>query len=270
MEKRIVLSVNDNPIYLFTLPLVVWSWLRINWTPVIMFHNKESKLLELVHWTIGEFGNQVIGVHLENIEGYRSDTIAQVSRLYAAAAFRNQEAYFMTGDSDMMALSDYWKFDEKKITVWGHDLTGYQQMPICYIGMTVNRWVEVMGLSNNNIAALMKRDLDEMPDARENGNHINRWCADQRLITQRINEVQFEKDFIHRGVLSNGYPIGRIDRSAWATYHPMHIDCHLPHDIHSSEESFLKVIRMLHSVFPNEDFKWFVDYTQEFKAILNG
>ena len=35
MRKVIVLSVNENPIYQFTLPLVVWSWKRIGWEVMV-------------------------------------------------------------------------------------------------------------------------------------------------------------------------------------------------------------------------------------------
>ena len=214
---------------------------------------------------IAKLGTEIVPI--ENIKGYRSDTIAQVSRLYAACVAEEGD-YLMTGDSDMMGLSDYWKFNPKKITVWGHDLTSYQQMPICYIGMTAERWKEVMCLPHDRIQELMKRDLDELPDSGENGNQVDRWCSDQRLITKRINEVQFEKEFVHRGVLSNGYPIGRIDRSAWATYHPNPTDCHLPHNIFDNDETFMKVMKMLASVFPNDGFQWFADYREQFKNTL--
>jgi|SRR6478609_1852237 len=266
MRKVIVLSINENPIYQFTLPLVVWSWKRIGWDVMVLQNCKGSlDTMFVVAQAIKNFNVQ--GIPFVNIENYRSDTIAQVSRLYAAC-FTGNGDYIMTGDADMMALSDYWKFDPKKITVWGHDLTGYQQIPICYIGMMAERWREVMGIYTNNALELIKRDLDDMPDARENGNQIERWCTDQRLITKRINEVQFEKEFVHRGVLTNGYPIGRIDRSAWATYHPNPIDCHLPHDIYSNDETFMKVMRMLASVFPHDDHTWFADYTEQFKNAL--
>lgn len=268
MRKVIVLSINENPIYQFTLPLVVWSWVRIGWTPFVFINAPKNERLDLVKATIINNDNFIFEKFIENIPGYRSDTIAQVSRLYAACCFENTGTYLLSGDSDMMALSDYWKPDTKKITIYGHDLTGFQQMPICYLGMTSQRWREVMGLHDNDIQKLMKRDLDSMPDSGENGNQVDRWCTDQRLITQRINECTFEKDFIHRGVLANGYPLGRIDRSAWATYHPNLVDAHLPHDIHSSDEAFLKVMRMLSSVFQEEDFTWFADYREQFKKIL--
>lgn len=269
MKKIIVLSVNENPIYQFTLPLVVWSWLRIGWTPVIGFKTRKTRTEFLMLNTISAFGQNVFGFENPDIEGYRSDTIAQCSRLYAAAlGIISNDDYLMTGDSDMMALSDYWKFDPKKITVWGHDLTSYQQMPICYIGMMKERWIEVMNLDSPDMTKMMKRDLDDLPDAGENGDRINRWCSDQRLITERINAVQFEKEFVHRGVLSNGYPIGRVDRSAWNTYHPQFIDCHLPHEIAIDDDCYAKVMRKLYEIFATEKFEWFIEYREKFKALL--
>lgn len=267
MRKIVVLSVNENPIYQFTLPLVVWSWVKIGWEPMILQNFNGSEITQKFY--LHESGSmiRIKTIPIHPIEGYRSDTIAQVSRLYAAC-FAEEGDYLLTADSDMMALSDYWQFDPKKITIWGHDLTSYQQIPICYIGMMAERWREVMCLSNSNVKELMKRDLEEMPDSGENGNQVDRWCTDQRLITKKINEVQFEKEFVHRGVLANGYPVGRIDRSAWATYHPHPVDCHLPHDIFNNDETFMKVMKMLASVFPLENFQWFVDYTEQFKKTI--
>jgi len=272
MKKVIVLSVNENPIYQFTLPLVVWSWVRLGWHPYIISIVKDDrpKTMWLVNKTISQITKSWSEMLLHPFDGYRTDTISQVSRLYASCSDSLNDCYVMSGDADMMGLSDYWQFDPKKITVWGHDLTDYQQMPICFIGMMAERWREVMGISSWEMTPLMKRDLDDMPDAGENGNQINRWCTDQRLITKRINEVQFEKEFINRGVLTNGYPVGRIDRSAWNTYHPQPIDCHLPHEIYTNDEIFAKVMRMLASVFPDKEFFWFAEYTEQFKQLVNG
>jgi hypothetical protein len=269
MKKVIVLSVNENPIYQFTLPLVVWSWVRIGWYPcVINVEETKNEIIGFVKDTIQHLCDKWTQQIYYPIPNYRSDTLAQCSRLYAANSKFFDGDYIMTGDADMMALSDYWQPDLKKITVWGHDLTGYQQMPICYIAMMAERWREVMCYGSDDTWESIKRDLDQMTDARENGNQIERWCTDQRLITKKINDVQFEKEFIHRGVLTNGYPVGRIDRSAWATYHPQPVDCHLPHDIYSNDQSFAKVMRMLYSIFPSDDHKWFVDYTENFKRLI--
>lgn len=271
MKKIIVLSVDENPKYLYTLPLVVWSWIKFGWTPLIIQNLKPSALDFLVGRTISALG-KVRGTIIQNIPGYRPETIAQVSRLYAAV-FTGENTYVMTGDADMMALSDYWNpADNEKITIWGHDLTDYQQVPICYVGMKTKVWRETMVIRSSDIQGLMERDLEIIGGAKENDEQVNRWCSDQRIITAFLKASDKEKIFIDRGVYETGYPIGRIDRSAWGYYtntgSRMHtselIDCHLPHDIYTNGDSFAKVLKMLMQVFPKDNFDWFIEYTKNF------
>ena len=205
------------------------------------------------------------------IDDYRSDTVAQISRLYAASLYGNDHDYLMTSDIDMLPLSDYWQFNPEDITVWGHDLTGYQHMPICYIGMKRTRWVEVMGLTSHQYNNLIKRDLDSMPNAKSQDQE-KRWVVDQDLITDRINAVNFEKKFVSRETLSTGYPKGRVDRSSWSLDHPQMIDAHMFRGIYESPDSlkYRATMHLLKKVWPDQDFKWFEDYCADFKKLLHG
>lgn len=268
MTKCVVISVNENEQYLFYLPLVVWAWRKIGWEPIVLVSGTEKQSLPFllavnrsVHshelWKVGP------------IEGYGSDTIAQVSRLYAACLYGHKDDYLMTSDVDMLPLSDYWKFDPEKITVWGHDLTNFQHIPICYVGMKRTRWVEVMGLSSHLYNLMMKRDLDAMPNAKSEDS-VKRWVVDQDLITDRINSVAFVKHFEPRGTLPTGYPIGRVDRSSWSLDHPQFIDCHMLRDIWSNPEHLARTMLLLYKVWPEENFSWFLEYVEEFKKLING
>ena len=262
MTKFVVISVNENPQYLFYLPLTIWAWRKFGWTPIVMCSGPQGIhfLAAIKHslnpdmWRVGP------------IDGYGTDTTAQVSRLYAACLYGPDNDYLMTSDVDMLPLSDYWKFDPEKITVWGHDLTGFQHMPICYIGMKRTRWIEVMGLYSHRYNELIKRDLDDMPNAKSSDS-VKRWVVDQDLITDRINSVTFEKDFVARGTLPNGYPVGRVDRSAWIMEHPQMIDCHMLRDIYSNPDHLAKTMLLLYKVWPDEDFTWFTDYVKEFNIL---
>lgn len=266
MKKIIVLSVDENPKYLFTLPLVVWSWMKIGWSPLILMNLKPSVLDFLVGRTISEFKGETKGVIIENIPGYRPETIAQVSRLYAAA-FTGEDTYVMTGDADMMALASYWNpKDNDEITIWGRDLAT-PQIPICYVGMKTKIWREVMNIRSSEIQWMMRRDLEMIGGAKEDDEQVNRWCADQRIITDRIDHSNRTKLFIERGSLPNGYAKGRIDRSAWNDKTQDVIDCHLPHDIYTNGDSFAKVFKMLMQLFPNDNHDWFIEYTKQFSAL---
>lgn len=267
MKKHIVLSVNSNPDYLYYTPLVCWAWRQFGWEPIIFY---EGQFLDT---TILSQAYSVATFHrLKPAPGYRSDTITQVSRLYAGCV---ADGYLMTGDIDMIPLSDYWHppANENAITIWGHDLTGYTHYPICYIGMSAEQWRAVMGLVDNNFNGLIFRDLERMPDAK-NPDFYKYWFTDQELITQRINETQFEKIFIHRTQYPNGFATGRVDRGAWSLDHKQLIDCHALRDMYKGSDTgamnLAKTMRLLYRVWPQEDFTWFRDYTLEFRKLANN
>lgn len=258
MAKYIALSVNSNPDYLYFTPLTCWAWRKLGWEPIIMAE-------------VGVLSNPYIdlalkkSIRLKKPEGYRSDTITQVSRLYAACV---QDGYIMTGDIDMIPLSDYWQPTQDEITIYGHDLTGYGHYPICYIGMPSTRWVEVMGLTSKDYNSLIKRDLDALPQAKD-PDFYKYWFTDQELITKRINETQFKKNIVKRGQYKNGYAVGRVDRGAWSLDHDVFIDAHLHHQVHhkGNEWKFNQILDLLYKVWPNEDFSWYIDYHHKFKKL---
>jgi hypothetical protein len=262
MAKYIVLSVNDNPDYLYFTPLVCWAWRQFGWEPIIMYSGMLKNMAEV--WLYSNIEKANVKLILHNGD-YRDDTVTQMSRLYAACV---QEGYLMTGDIDMIPLSDYWKPQEDTITVYGHDLTGYGHYPICYIGMPHTRWIEVMGLSSKDYNSLIKRDLDTLPQAKDT-DFYKYWFSDQDLITQRLKEVQFPITSILRGQYKNGFAHGRVDRGAWTLDHPQFIDAHLHHQIYhrGNEWKFDKTIELLRKVWPNEDFTWFIEYNKEFKRL---
>lgn len=261
--RKVILSTNWNPDYLYYTPLVVWAWRKIGWEPVIFYEGEKTLSLALVLDISG-----VKIAQLSKQEGYRSDTITQVSRLYGACV---TEGYLMTSDIDMIPLSDYWEYDEKEITIWGHDLTGFTHYPICYIGMNSKRWVEVMGITGS-YDEMIKRDLDTLPQAKD-PDFYKYWFSDQDLVTKRIDQTGFFKRHFYRGQLPNGFAAGRVDRGAWSLDHPEFIDCHALRDMYKKSDTGLanmaKTLRLLERVWPDEDFQWFVDYTHQFQK-LNG
>lgn len=261
MKKYIVLSVNNNPEYLFYLPLTVWAWRRFGLEPIVFMRDNVSiELYNLV------FQNSNAPYMVLGCNDYGSDTIAQISRLYAACI---ADGYLMTGDVDMIPLSDYWQPNEEQITVWGHDLTGYQHYPICYIGMPSYRWIKIMNLTSGDYSGLIKRDLDSMPNA-SCDDPVKRWVVDQDLITNRLNKSTYLVKRIDRMSYTNGYPVGRVDRSAWTLNHEQLIDCHMLRGIWKEPRHMRMTMDLLQKVWPNEDFGWFEDYISKFKQLVNG
>lgn len=271
MKKYIVLSVNENVDYLYFTPLTCWAWRKFGWEPIVFYHGKVSRLTDLIYSQV-DFVMPSMIHFLSDQEGYRSDTITQISRLYGACV---TDGFMMTGDIDMLPLSDYWKPDLTKATVYGHDLTGFGHFPICYISAPTTIWREVMNITgewnydSKNYNAMIKRDLDTLPQAKD-PDFYKYWFSDQDLITARLKEYGTGKiDFINRGQGSHGYARGRVDRGSngWVLNQPELIDAHLMQQTHHSEEKIRKLMDLLHHVWPGEDWKWFLEYTKEFKKL---
>lgn len=203
----------------------------------------------LVMWAWRQFGWDPL--LLSFAHSLNSVTMSQVSRLYAAHAADSNDDYVMLSDFDMLPLSDYWIFNPDTITAWGRDLTDYHY-PMCYVGMKAERW-----------KILFPKYEDLFREMAING---PKWTLDQDILTKKLLEYGVDKiDHRDRGIdLRTGYPIGRVDRSNWRTDHPVLIDCHMPHDILTSRDSYGKLNALLHQVWPKEDFTWWMRHYQNF------
>ena len=267
MKKYIVLSVNENNDYLYFTPLTCWAWRYFGWEPIVFYHGGKKSFANWVFVGVQPF---IRYYTLDDMPGYRSDTITQISRLYAACVINDHNAYLMTCDIDMLPLSDYWKPSELgSPTVWGHDLTGFGQFPICYIGMSAENWRDVMLIDSNDYNELIKRDLDILPQAKD-PDFYKYWFTDQELITKRLKIRGTSKiNFINRGQGKHGYARGRVDKghAGWVFDQPELIDAHLLQQSWQSQEKTQKIYDLLAHVWPKEDFTWFKNYTEEFKRL---
>lgn len=260
MKKYVVLGVNENPKYLYYLPLIVWAWRQFGWEPFVFMISEMNNC----SMSIMEKADYKLKLLTTGIDGYKSDTVAQVSRLYAGCFFHGTE-YLMTSDVDMLPLSDYWFANIGMIDCYGRDLTDYHY-PICYIGAEAHLWHRVMripysGMEENTFNLLMKNDLRQQK---------NMWVLDQDIITERL--TCYGKGVIYHTIRGTdkrtGYPTGRVDRSNWRLDHETLIDAHLPHDILTNDESYNKVCHLLSHVWPTEDFTWYFEYHKQFKKLL--
>lgn len=287
MRRYVVVSVNENPKYCYYLPLLLFAWRSIGWDVIVLYCGQPTKYNDLIMETFNILNDRLtqafkdyyrlVVVGIDSIDGYKTETVAQVSRLYACC-LSHESVFLMTSDADMIPLSDYWQIEQRalfttrngsqkhlfdpKPTTWGRDLTDYH-FPMCYVGMQAKDWKNVMQLDKLDPNEMIRRDLKAIPP--RNGV----WCQDQDIITQRIHEYgedKFKK--VSRGIdMRTGYPLGRVDRSNWHLNHVRLIDCHAPHDIIDNDESFHKVLNILHTVWPKEDFTWYIKYHEEFKKL---
>jgi hypothetical protein len=246
--KKIILSVNDNLTYLYFLPLTCWAWRYFGWEPVIFYCGK----MDTAERIIPDFRTYNIRECLV-YEPHKSATIAQVARLYGACV---ADGMLMTGDIDMLPLSDYWKPNPLKINCYGRDLTDYHY-PICYIAMDARNWMRVMDIKNSLYGVHLRRDLRVQ---------TNQWVLDQDIVTERLLGFRSEIQEWDRGTdKKTGYPVGRVERSNWTLDHKEFIDCHMPHDMLKNTASVIKVKKLLKLIWPDQDWAWFDAYHDKFR-----
>jgi len=264
MRKFVVVSINNQPKYCYYLPLIMWAWKRYGWETIVLFTEDIDYGVTFKTLTANGLWKKV-----NPIEGLANDTLTQVSRLYVAP-FVVDDSLIMTSDADMIVLSNYFNPNPDEVTCYGRDLTDYHY-PMCFVAMNKNKWCEIMDInSKDTIEDSMNFDLLERGDAFST-NKTERWVTDQNILTEKLNAYGKDRlTLVSRGLMPNGYPVGRIDRSAWHYNHGQFIDCHAPHDILTNEKSYENLLELLGRAWPNEDFKWFKDYTTEFKRLVNG
>ena len=290
MKKYTVSSVNENPEYLFFVPIWCAFWKKLGYQPYVITVNKNisSELMELV----SDATEKVEGIlkYFEHINGYKTCNVAQVSRLYAAAdpLFKDDD-YIMTDDIDKFVISKPWFNQQdlsKDIHIFDLDETNYTRLKIGYIGMKTKLWKEVMDISNESVRENLKKCLDRsllktsVHDDYSYGSQKekemdNAWNLDETLLTKNVFESQYYPDKCHliaRGANQYGLRNGRIDRTFWKEtlfqyLSSQIIDVHLhrkPYD----DEIWRDIKWIMASVFDQEKIDFFEQYKQKFMKLL--
>lgn len=227
MSKRyVILACDNNPEYRQCLQLVKWAWQKVGWEAIVLEPFETTE--------------------------YRSATIAQVMRLYASALdMFEPDDILMTSDADMVPLTNYWNPDPNVITVFGHDLTDFNHVPMMYIAMTKTKWREVMNITGNDLRAMMERDLPHT-NAKSDV-FFEWWHVDQDIITDRLKAFPFVN--IKRGTSAKNrnYPTGRVDRANnCLILDDQLIDFHLPRNMKANINKIRAVINTSFGGWP----KW--------------
>jgi hypothetical protein len=263
MSKYVALSVNQNVDYEYFIPLTCWTWRKIGYEPILFYSSKVTPVLELVV----TLSNTPVWF-LAPVDGVRSSTIAQVSRLYAGClSMLSDDDYILVADADMLALSDAWNPDLTKVTVYNYDLTGFTEIPMCYAGAPKKLWTEIMNLNGLKYNDAIRRDIENYPNAKSN-DFYTYWGCDQQMLTKRLKEYGTGKiDFINRGQYPNGYAKGRVDRGSWTLNHEQLIDAHLEQQTWQNDTKVGRLMELLRHNWPKEDFTWMEKYTSEFRKL---
>jgi hypothetical protein len=251
-----VISANDNPDYSFYIPIVSYSWNREKFTPII-FHDISPKRLKIIK----KYTPNAIFIKINTkIEDIKPVTIIQSMRLYAYQLDSIQDNdYIIMGDADMIICNSFLFRDMDKINVFGFDITGRTEIPICYVGMYKKYWKQVMEETTieTDIKKLTKYNSD---------NFYEWWGVDQQIITHKLKKFGLDKvHFIDRGTdQAHGLVEGRYDRYNWNIKPKNEIkDCHALKNI-VQYDNFVKLLDFMKTQFPKDNFDWMEKYYVEF------
>ena len=291
MTKYAISSVNENPEYLFFVPIWCSFWRRLGYEPYVITIDKNipEPLMNLVATATEKVGG-TLG-YLEHIDGYKTANVAQVSRLFVSAnGFFEDDDYLITDDFDKFVMSHRWfnqQDETKDIHIFDLDETNYTRLKIGYVGMKAKVWREVLGIDPGSYRESLTACLDgklKKSVSTETYRYENQqekemdagWNLDEYVLTTRVFESAYYPDRCHlitRGANRYGLRNGRIDRTFWKEtlfqyLSSQIIDVHLhrkPYD----DEIWGDIKWIMARAFDEEKIDFFEEYKQNFVRLIN-
>lgn len=262
------ISSTFNPQYIYFVPITTWCFNKLG-IDVICFLSKiktaqDERIVDLIFNT-REDKRLSLNMLSVNCNENQEATYIQCSRIYGAAINNIDEGeYLVTGDVDMLIFEMPPKVQDR-ILVWGSDLTPPNQYPICYLVGTVAKWREVMGINSRTYQECLDNLLGHIDCQDMRGNY---WAKDQEEAYNRIS--QHDPYLIKRARQGTQFASRRIDRddSFWEErISPDIVDAHLWRPGYT-DENFPKILHLLTSMYPMENFDWLISYTEKFKKTI--
>jgi hypothetical protein len=270
MKQFVILSTDYNPDYLFYAPITAYIWKHFGFEPIILsVYDADSEELfrkygELVDKTCKEQGIHHIETYF-NSKGLRFETptIVQCLRLWGYLNPNiNTNDYVILGDIDMIPLNSFLNRDFDKVNSFGFDLTDRTQIPMCYVGMQKQKWLEVVpSIPSIYSYPNCLNKMQDFPQSRS-VHFEDYWFTDQIMLTKFLQDYGFDKiNFIDRGKEPNGYARLRVDRGNWQWQEGVeYMDAHLPRN---PLQNFNLVFDLIKSKI-NTNIEWTTQYTKDF------
>lgn len=256
MKPTAIISTNDNPDYLSLIPIVCKSWELQGFAVVVVIVGNGG-------WIKKYLSGSILVIEIKDSSKFskiKSELnpamFTQVVRLYVASQLK-KDRYCVLSDADMFIASSFLNRDFDKINVFGHNLTGYDEVPVCYVSMKAGQWAEIFGTDIDG-------DIEKYGQPHSKEWH-KAWGVDQQILTAKLKEYGFDKiNFIDRPVAKSGLPQGRWDRYGGFKKPEGEVhDVHLMRDP-LSDENFHKIAYMCMNVYPKQDWRWLYQYRKQF------
>jgi hypothetical protein len=280
--KAIVSSTYDDQ-YLFFLPIINWCWNKLG-VDVICFmpslaSNSYYSIYEqwlggstLVHKTAKSCQFEYF-----KCKDNKQATYSQCSRLYAAALDLPDNEILITSDVDMAVFVGFEIFPAATIPaipdlqtdhilkIVGSDLTPKGQYPMCYAIGPAWIWRKFMQIDGRTYQQCLDDQLSEIECENMRG---NLWSRDQELLsmyTQKERKIEFL-----RANPGTQFASCRVDRTDinWRSYlGESLVDAHLWRPGYT-DENFSKILELLTTQYPEENFQWLIDYRNDYISLL--
>ncbi len=281
--KAIVSSTYDDK-YLYFLPIVTWCWNKLG-VEVICFlpylkdgidgYNPDKEKREKYGLIIDTLDG--LGVELQAAPflapEHKEATYAQCSRLYAACLDLPEDEILITSDVDMAVFNQFKNKIDTVIKEWGgsmgtagYDLVPDGQYPICYAWGAKRHWERVFDLKGVSYQVALDNLLGNIECDNMRGNY---WGKDQEELFKGLNKYGSLLK-IPRTNGGNQFATLRVDRddANWRSYvNEKLVDAHLWRPGYT-DENFANIMELLTMKYPDENFKWLIDYTSEYKKLL--
>lgn len=225
--KYAVVSTDCHPHYSFFAPLTAEMWRRIGYEPLVLLCGDFDPAMHVVADHLSRLGVRTERVHA--LSGYRTSTLAQVGRMYGFA-LAAPEDYVIVSDIDMWPLRADW-FTRHEAPA-GHLALLYannrQRFPMCYVAGQATVWREICqvpegaGSVQDLAHAHLLRHLSPTTHA------ADAWQHDEEWLTARIHAwANYPSRCLFVSRAAGEPPADRLDRGAWKSRAPVHIDAHL-------------------------------------------
>ena len=247
MRRYAVISSSSNLDYAPFLPLTALFWRLVGYETICLLtadfaQQSDKGVLEYIERHLRSQPGVIIHP-IGSIDGFKPSTVAQVSRLAAAAVPVADDSYLLTGDADMLPFSTGWFNQQdlrKNFHVFCADVYGppsEKHFQMCYLGGSRSTWKSLMGMGDgcldDELTGLLRGQSDH-------------WSVDETILAAKMKSwSSFDScQLIARGYPPGGYAPQRLDRGCWHLPEDLStlIDCHSARPLTSNWGTIVRLV----------------------------
>ena len=258
-----VISCTNDSLYSYFIPIVAWCWNRIGVDVILFTPHKPDKALWFAMNEMNKDGSNRNKSFGFVAPADKQATYAQCSRLYAACLDLPGYEVIIIGDCDMANFKVPPDM-ENEMVVFGGDLVPEGQYPMCYAVASARVWRSAMKLHDKTYQEELDFLLGDINCENMRGNY---WSKDQQTLWENTCDIAITIPRARPGTQFADHRVDRDDINWRAYVNENLIDAHLWRPGYT-DENFPKILELLQTMYPAEDFTWLINYTNAYKKLL--